>query len=71
MKALARRCRCRRLGPAVPRSRAKTCASAIIERVVHHADVVKIEGKSYRLRESELADDQRRASRRAKNQPEA
>lgn len=43
-----------------------TCATALIERVVHHADVVKIEGESYRLRESELATRKRQASRRAK-----
>lgn len=43
-----------------------TCATALIERVVHHADVVKIEGESYRLRESELAAGKRQASRRAK-----
>ena len=30
------------------------CATALVERVVHHADVVKIEGKSYRLRDAEL-----------------
>jgi DNA replication protein DnaC len=24
------------------------CATALVERVVHHADVIKIEGKSYR-----------------------
>lgn len=43
-----------------------TCATALIERIVHHADVVKIEGDSYRLRESELAANTRRDSRRAK-----
>jgi hypothetical protein len=32
-----------------------TCATALVERVVHHADIVKIEGESYRLRESQLA----------------
>ena len=37
------------------------CATALVERVVHHADVVKIEGKSYRLRDAELD-----ASRRGK-----
>ena len=43
-----------------------TCAHALIERVVHHADVVKIEGDSYRLRESELAANTRRAGARNK-----
>lgn len=28
------------------------CATALVDRVVHHADVVLIEGKSYRLREA-------------------
>jgi len=31
------------------------CATALVDRVVHHADVIHIEGKSYRLRESQLA----------------
>lgn len=43
-----------------------TCATALIERVVHHADVVKIEGESYRLRESESAANARRSARKAK-----
>jgi DNA replication protein DnaC len=30
-----------------------TSATALIDRVVHHADVIKIEGDSYRLREAE------------------
>ena len=30
-----------------------TTATALIDRVVHHADVIAIEGKSYRLREAE------------------
>ena len=30
-----------------------TCATALIDRVVHHADVISIEGESYRLREAE------------------
>jgi len=37
------------------------CATALVERVVHHADVVQITGKSYRLRDAELD-----ASRREK-----
>ncbi len=44
-----------------------TCATALVERVVHHADIVKLEGDSYRLRESELAANTRRDSRRTKN----
>jgi DNA replication protein DnaC len=48
-----------------------TCATALVERVVHHADIIKIEGESYRLRESELAATTRRESRRAKKKPTA
>jgi DNA replication protein DnaC len=43
-----------------------TCATALVERVVHHADIVKIEGESYRLRESQQNADSRNASRRDK-----
>ena len=31
-----------------------TCATALIDRVVHHADVIAIQGQSYRRREAEL-----------------
>lgn len=41
-----------------------TCATALVERVIHHADIVKIEGESYRLRESKLELDKRCDSRR-------
>ena len=30
-----------------------TSATALIDRVIHHADVIAIEGKSYRLRHAE------------------
>jgi DNA replication protein DnaC len=30
-----------------------TSATALIDRVIHHAEVIKIEGNSYRLREAE------------------
>lgn len=46
-----------------------TCATALVERVVHHADIVKIEGDSYRLRESQLAATSRSHSRREKKAP--
>jgi DNA replication protein DnaC len=42
-----------------------TCATALVERVIHHADVVTIEGDSYRLREAELAAAKRRSARKA------
>jgi DNA replication protein DnaC len=49
-----------------------TCATALVERVVHHADIVKIEGESYRLRESQVDATARGKSRRDKKpSPEA
>lgn len=48
-----------------------TCATALVERVVHHADIVKIEGESYRLRESEVAANTRRQARRSKKKSDA
>ena len=30
-----------------------TCIATLLDRLLHHADVTVIEGKSYRLRESE------------------
>jgi hypothetical protein len=44
------------------------CATALIERIVHHADVISILGKSYRAREAEL-DTKERAQRRPKFKP--
>lgn len=40
-----------------------TCATALIERVVHHADIVTIEGQSYRVRESQAEAKKRREQR--------
>jgi DNA replication protein DnaC len=37
------------------------CATALIDRVVHHADVIAIEGDSYRRRDAESAKRSRRA----------
>jgi DNA replication protein DnaC len=47
-----------------------TCATALIDRVVHHADVIAIEGESYRAREAELQAKDRRSRRREKPEPE-
>jgi DNA replication protein DnaC len=38
-----------------------TCATALIDRIVHHADIIAIEGKSYRLRQAEEQSDARRS----------
>lgn len=48
-----------------------TCATALVERVVHHADIVKIDGESYRLRESKQDADSRDVSRRDRKKPSA
>ena len=42
-----------------------TCATALVERVIHHADVINVEGDSYRAREA-AQDAQQRARRRTK-----
>lgn len=42
-----------------------TCATALIDRAVHHADVISIQGKSYRAREAEQ-NAKERASKRKK-----
>lgn len=47
-----------------------TCATALIDRVVHHADVIAIEGESYRAREAELQAKDRRSRRKEKPEPE-
>lgn len=41
-----------------------TCATALIDRVVHHADVIVIEGQSYRAREAELDAKTRRSKKK-------
>jgi DNA replication protein DnaC len=38
-----------------------SCAVALIDRLTHHAEIIPIEGESYRLREAELAQQARRA----------
>ena len=40
------------------------CATALIDRLTHHAEVLVIKGKSYRIREAELAQEARRRGRR-------
>lgn len=40
------------------------CATALVDRVVHHADVILVEGKSYRLRESTQTEKRTAAKRR-------
>jgi hypothetical protein len=39
-----------------------SCAVALIDRLTHHAEIIPIEGESYRKREAELAQKKRRAA---------
>lgn len=47
-----------------------TCATALIDRVVHHADVIAIEGESYRAREADAQAKARRARRKEQPDPD-
>jgi hypothetical protein len=47
-----------------------TCATALIDRVVHHADVIAIEGESYRARDAEAQAKERRSRRKEKPESE-
>jgi len=47
-----------------------TCATALIDRVVHHADVIAIEGESYRAREADAQAKDRRSRRKEQEQPD-
>lgn len=47
-----------------------TCATALIDRVVHHADVIAIEGESYRAREADAQAKARRARRKEHSDPD-
>ena len=42
------------------------CTTALIDRIVHHSDIIRIEGESYRRREAEAAAKTRRAKRRSR-----
>jgi len=42
-----------------------TCATALIDRLVHHADILAIEGESYRRREAEADKKSRRRPKAA------
>jgi DNA replication protein DnaC len=41
------------------------CTTALIDRVVHHAEIIAIEGESYRRREAESAKSSRRSKSKA------
>ena len=45
------------------------CTTALIDRIVHHSDIIAIEGKSYRLREAEEAKAARRSGAAASARP--
>ena len=44
-----------------------TCITTLLDRLTHHADVTLLEGKSYRVRESELENAERKEKRQIKN----
>jgi DNA replication protein DnaC len=44
-----------------------TCVVSIIDRLVHHSDIVNIEGDSYRLKEAQEKKKARQATRKSKN----
>lgn len=44
-----------------------TCVVSIIDRLVHHSDIVNIEGDSYRLKEAQEKKQTRQAKRKSKN----
>ena len=39
-----------------------SCAVALIDRLTHHAEIITIDGESYRKREAELAQKARRSA---------
>jgi DNA replication protein DnaC len=42
-----------------------TCATALIDRTVHHADVIAVEGDNYRRRDAETDKKSRRTKKQA------
>ena len=46
-----------------------TCATALIDRIVHHAEIIAIEGESYRRRDAE-EDKAKRTKRRSTKKPQ-
>ncbi len=45
------------------------CVTAMIDRIVHHAEIVTIDGDSYRRREAETAKKERQARRSSRTKP--
>ncbi len=45
------------------------CVTAMIDRIVHHAEIITIDGDSYRRREAEAAKKNRQAKRRSPRKP--
>ena len=43
------------------------CVVSLVDRLMHRAEVIRIEGESYRAKEAEARDAQRRAERAAKS----
>lgn len=47
-----------------------TCITTLLDRLTHHADVTLLEGKSYRVRESEIENAERKQRRRQNKTPD-
>lgn len=47
------------------------CAVSLIDRLVHHAEIIQIDGASYRLKEAKERSAQRRQQRDARRSPRA
>ena len=45
-----------------------SCAVALIDRLTHHVEILRIEGRSYRRREAELSQQERNRQRPARDQ---
>lgn len=43
-----------------------TCATALIDRIVHHAEIITVEGESYRLRDAKEASERRASAAKKK-----
>ena len=43
-----------------------TCVVSIIDRLVHHSEIISIEGDSYRLKEAQEKNQERQARRKSK-----
>jgi len=45
------------------------CVVSLIDRLIHHAEIVPIEGESYRLKEAQERAERKRTAKRSKSAP--